>query len=830
MGNTMGVLSSLFNKIKQNKEKADSLCEKIDNFTDGVRTLIDGNDEFIENSFALTVSGELEKLKEKTSELSGKKIREKERTLEEFSRKIEEYIQIHNDNCAVRRETGTRKMLGTVEGRQLDSQQIQCIAKPLPNHLVIAGAGTGKTTTVVGKVKYLLKTKEIRPEQILVLSFTNVSAAEMRERIHKETGEDIEVSTFHKLGLNILKATQDRVPNISRINLNTFAREQLEINMQDPYYLDLICSYFYNNPKYACSEFDFKNAKEYEEYLTINPPMTMRGEKVKSYGEMDIANFLYRNGISYTYERPYVFDTRTAKHAQYYPDFYLNDYDIYIEYFGINEKGQVPSYFKSRDGEDPSEEYRRSINWKRELHRTKGTVMIECFAYERMRGELLSLLEKKLRERNVELRPIPASEIWRNIEENNSGNPLTGIAELMGTIITLIKSNDYTMVKDGERSFIKLSDSEGGRLLNMKSVALELAYPIYEEYQRELKKNDEIDFNDMINKATHFIKKGDYTNPYGCIIVDEYQDISKARFNLLKALRESFYYKIFCVGDDWQSIYRFTGSDLDYILNFSKYWGATEVSMIETTYRFSGSMIDVSGRFIMKNSAQIKKNIIGKTVSSEIPIEEIKGYNDNIAVKFMVDKLKELPLNSSVFFIGRYTFDSRLLSECKELVCKYDNASQRAIVICPERQDLKMEFLTAHKTKGLQADYVFIINNKDRGMGFPSKIQDDPIVEALLESKEKFPYAEERRLFYVAITRAKIKTFLLGVQGNESCFLKEIEKEYIRELKKQGLTCPLCGGRLEKRRGAYGEFYGCSNYKTSGCKYTRSLKEKQFKE
>ena len=138
-----------------------------------------------------------------------------------------------------------------------------------------------------------------------------------------------------------------------------------------------------------------------------------------------------------------------------------------------------------------------------------------------------------------------------------------------------------------------------------------------------------------------------------------------------------------------------------------------------------------------------------------------------------------------------------------------------------------MQFITAHKSKGLQADYVFIINNKDRGMGFPSKIQDAPLVNALLEGSESYQFAEERRLFYVAMTRAKIKAFLVTVDGNESVFVKELESQYEKELKTEKYACPRCGGRLVKRSGVYGEFYGCSNYRSLGCTYKKKIGGRQ---
>lgn len=145
-------------------------------------------------------------------------------------------------------------------------------------------------------------------------------------------------------------------------------------------------------------------------------------------------------------------------------------------------------------------------------------------------------------------------------------------------------------------------------------------------------------------------------------------------------------------------------------------------------------------------------------------------------------------------------------------------------VLYLKRSDLKMNFITAHKSKGLQADYVFIINNKQSGLGFPSRIQDDPIVDILLEAQETYPYAEERRLFYVALTRAKKKSFIVTVDGNESLFAKELEERYEKEIKQERFTCPSCGKKLVVRTAKTGvnvgkQFYGCSGY--PGCKYTR---------
>lgn len=183
-----------------------------------------------------------------------------------------------------------------------------------------------------------------------------------------------------------------------------------------------------------------------------------------------------------------------------------------------------------------------------------------------------------------------------------------------------------------------------------------------------------------------------------------------------------------------------------------------------------------------------------------------------------------MPKNSTVFFIGRYSFDSKLLDESELLSCRYNNVTKLVEVSYRPRPDLKMNYITAHKSKGLQADCVFIINNKKAKMGFPSKVQDSAILNLLLEGSDNYPFAEERRLYYVALTRAKKKVFILTQKGKESEFAVELKKRYGDEIKQERFTCPLCGGKLVKRSGPYGEFFGCTNYSTIKCTYKRKVR------
>ena len=752
--------------------------------------------------------------------LNGKELLQKAAVFSNIPGTLKSNIVKHNDDLAKRQIEEGYRLIGNIEGRKLDEQQMLSIVKPSINTLIIAGAGTGKTTTIVGKIKYLLKKGLYKPEDILVLSFTNASATEMSDRINKESGFPIAASTFHKLGLEIIKAVEGKVPKIYSKPVSSFVREQLNILMDSPEYLNKLCGYALYHRNGIRTESDFSTKEEYQDYLTLNAPTTLNGERVKSYGELDIANFLYQNQIRYEYEASYKFDTNTAEYGQYHPDFYLPDYDLYIEYFGTDRAGNVADYFKGREGLSASMTYQAGMDWKRKTHAAMHTSMLECFAYEKFENTLLGNLEKKLREKNVDLNPLSSDDLWKKISEENN-RLIDGIIELFGTVIALAKSNNYGY------EYLKQLASQNRDSWNNLYI-LSLIEPIYNAYNNMLKKNEEIDFSDMINKAAAYVHEGKYVNPYKYVIVDEYQDISKARFNLLNELRKSSFYELFCVGDDWQSIYRFAGSDINYIVDFEKYWGPTEIGKIETTYRFTNSLINISSGFIMQNPRQLRKSIRGMSSDNRFSLGIISGFTDKAAIQFMLDRLDDLPQNASVFFLGRYSFDADILNDNSNLSVRYDNSTTDTIVTYTKRRDLNMKFMTAHKSKGLQADYVFIINNKESRMGFPSKIQDASIMDLLLEKAEVYPFAEERRLFYVALTRAKVKAFLVVREHFESVFAKELMKRYEGQLKLENFTCPECGGRLIKKSGPYGEFFGCSNYGKTGCTYKRKIYSKQY--
>ena len=329
---------------------------------------------------------------------------------------------------------------------------------------------------------------------------------------------------------------------------------------------------------------------------------------------------------------------------------------------------------------------------------------------------------------------------------------------LVVTFVTLIKSSCKS-VDEVLRQTKNAGDERSTFIIK------NIFQPVYKRYIEELANINQIDFTDAILQATD-ICRSSHPVKYDYIIVDEYQDISVDRYNFLKVLREGNPpAKLYCVGDDWQSIYRFSGSDMALFNQFSDYFGQTEINKIETTYRFGEPLVSLSSQFIQRNEAQIKKNIhpFNPQVKTEL---QFCNYERRDYCNVIGQLVASIPLDKSVFLLGRYSFDDYYLS----FMYKSVKEGNRFFYIIGDR---KIEFLTVHKSKGLEADYVIILQcNKDT-YGFPSLVSDDPVLNYVLTKSDQYPYGEERRLFYVAITRAKVKTYILYDRRFPSVFVDE---------------------------------------------------------
>lgn len=293
-----------------------------------------------------------------------------------------------------------------------------------------------------------------------------------------------------------------------------------------------------------------------------------------------------------------------------------------------------------------------------------------------------------------------------------------------------------------------------GKIKIDDKIVLTFIYKVYNLYEEELKSENKIDFNDMINLSIDKIDKLRYFK-YSYIIVDEYQDTSYSKYLMLKKLYDKFNISIMAVGDDYQSIYSFNGCKLDLFTKYKKYFPKAKIIKLKNTYRNPSDIVNISKRFVMTNRNQINKKLISKRyIEKCIVIVYINDEKE--AIKIIEEKTK------NILILARNNKD----------IEEYKN-------------DTNLRCLTVHKSKGLESDNVIILNVIDDVLGFPNKIREDDILNYLDNSNS---IEEERRLFYVALTRTKNNVFIFTKRNQESIFVKELIKYYKYKIKILDLT------------------------------------------
>ncbi len=549
------------------------------------------------------------------------------------------------------------------------------------------------------------------------------------------------------------------------------------------------------------SEHECQSMGEYWDYVRKHDIRSLKGDKVKSYQECEIANFLYLNGVSYEYEAAYEHKTATPDKRQYQPDFYLPEAGIYIEHFGLNASGDPAPFIDKK-------KYLQDMEWKRQCHAKFGTILVETFSHEHDAGKLTENLTGKLAAHGVTFSPIPSADIFSVLNEQGRIDPFTRF------VATFLQH-----YKGARLSFREVARRATGVRDRLRAEAfLAVFKPIFQRYQDTLSQQGQIDFHDMINKATEHVETGRYRSSFGYILVDEFQDISPGRARLLKALLDqSPTTQLFAVGDDWQSIYRFGGSDIAVMREFETHFGHSERIDLGTTFRCADRISKIATDFILRNSAQIPKDVHSTRQATETSVYIGLPERERPLLRETLDEIAADATRhdggSTVLLLGRYRHMQP--ENMPELARQY-----------PE---LQLSFMTVHRSKGLEADYVVVLGLCAGKYGFPSEISDDPLLDLVLAEPEKHPNAEERRLFYVAITRARRRVYLLADDGPPSSFVQElIDGEYdvavFGRASENDVSCPRCiEGRLERRENARngGIFYGCSNWPY--CKYRQPV-------
>lgn len=701
---------------------------------------------------------------------------------------IDRLRENHNKEFVVHELEANKTYFDTVLGKYpLDPQQRDSIVKLEDNCLVIASAGSGKTSTILGKAKYMVEKRNIDPSKVLLITFTRKAANELHERMKIE---GVTCCTFHALAYHIIAQVTGQAPSIcdADVPLNVFKN----LILNNPQFLHSVNDYIINQQSLMRLEHDYTDAFSYYEdrkkygIQALFPDVDGKMIFTRSEEEKRLVSLLTKWGVAFRYENPYQFNTVTNEKRQYKPDFTIYYQDtqrqwkwVYLEHFGIDSSGNVPLWFGegTRGGwKAANDKYKEGIAWKRATHRQYGTTLIETTSADFRNGTVEEKLLNQLRRAGVPINERSDQELYDLLIQRNRKLEKS-VYTLILSFITLMKANEKTI----DSLLDDLRDHPDNR---SKSVLVNIVKPFYEEYEKTLRESYEIDFTDAIIQATDLCREGLWKH-YDCILVDEFQDISVDRYKFLQALRsDEPRTKLYCVGDDWQSIFRFTGSDMSLFYEFEKYFGHTELCKIETTYRFHQPLIDRSSEFIIKNKEQKVKTI--KTpkddkYSTYLTFEKCDGEDKEGVLKKVEELVAKLPPTQSILLLGRYNYDAMSVG----FTGKLDMKDNRIMVKIGGRE---IPFLSVHSAKGLEADNVILVNCNQGAYGFPSLIEDDPILDFVLSKKESYPFAEERRLFYVAMTRARMHMYVLYDKDKPSPFIGE----FMLKVERGSYLCPKC--------------------------------------
>jgi len=339
---------------------------------------------------------------------------------------------------------------------------------------------------------------------------------------------------------------------------------------------------------------------------------------------------------------------------------------------------------------------------------------------------------------------------------------------LICTFIRLFKCSNFKLI-DYNNFLEKIKSINNFIKYKKEKLFLTITLNCYLSYEKYLDENNEIDFDDMLIKAKEKVDKNYYYKNIKYIIIDEYQDTSLVRFNFIKSILDKTEANLLVVGDDFQSIYRFTGCDLSLFINFKTFFNEAKIKKIQNTYRNSQELINVAGSFVMKNKAQIEKNLKSNKHINK-PIVIIKYKNEKQDFVSLIERIY-FETREPILILGRNNFD------INEVIDKDKFISNKEEIIYKENKNIKIKYLTAHKSKGLEEENVIIINLKNKMLGFPNQKKDASILRLVTNYKITYPYDEERRLFYVALTRTKNKVYLY-TPPNPSIFVTELLKDY----------------------------------------------------
>jgi len=683
-----------------------------------------------------------------------------------------------------------RQLFDSVERKPLTEEQARAVVCFENRVLLVAAAGSGKTSTLIAKAAYAVHRSTVSPGEILMLAFNADAAEELEERIRCRLGglvggaDAIVARTFHSFGLSVIGEATGKKPRLAPWLEGDNGAAEIESIIDSLCASDAVfrAKWLLYRMVYVDALRPFDERDEPEDWDPVAGKagfQTYNGDIVRSREERTIANWLFYNGVRYVYEGRYEVDTADARHGEYRPDFYYPDAKLYHEHFALDADGLPPSHFK---------DYLEGVRWKREIHQTNHTELFETTSAQLRAGSAFEELGRELEKRGVLLDPRD--------DRDAPGRPLPRPSDIARSfrVFQAHAKNNRLGIEDLK---VRARSAEGGGPSVRHELFLDLYERISGEWDRRLAQANYIDFEDMLNMAADHVEAGRWTSPYRLVLADEFQDSSRARARLLQSLVKRPGSYLFAVGDDWQSINRFAGSDIGVMTEFKEMFGKGERLFLTTTFRCPQPLCDVAGEFVMRNPAQIQKvvrttnkraeaAVICHAVPNEVNVEVLVAQHlESLHGQIVGGKVRASGDGKvSVFLLGRYRHNRP--GSLEEWQGKYGDW-------------LQISFSTVHGVKGLEADYVFLLHVVQGRYGFPSQIEDDPVHQLAMPHADPFRFAEERRLFYVALTRARRLVLIYTVEHLVSEFLVEISGPPLSiPIRRAGTdssvnACPECG-------------------------------------
>lgn len=687
---------------------------------------------------------------------------------------IREDLDSYNSNFVRRRNDEYDYLFSNIDeaGHDLNSQQRKAVIRDDANNLVVAGAGSGKTAVLTHRIEYLMeRTDRVPADEIIALTYNSTAVDMIETRLSEEFGiTEPTVSTFHSLGLDILEESLGFRPDVfgggkSGAGLSKWVEERVNRYVRHDgdfkrHYFEFL-KHFYDEEG---ADADFAEKERQAAELRETDYKTLRGEEVRSRAEKTIADTLFLNQVDYSYEHRAGWAETGEEYGGYDPDFYLPEHEITIEHWGIWEDGEVGAHFSQT-----SEEYHEKMRWARQLFADEtDRTLVETYDFERKNGTLQRALKARLQHHGVTLDPMSYEDLVESSFDYRENRK-----KIRNLFCSFIKNARQLGLPAQE---IDSRTGDGSAKANHFHWCAARLLMHFTEY---LDSSDQIDFPGMLHRAVDILERNpdQYRDRYGQVLVDEFQDVSPAEIDFLKALIPAGAdTRLFCVGDDWQAIYGFNGAEVQFFLDFEDYFEEPTVTHLTTNYRSPAGVIDAGEALIQENEVQIDKETIPASDTEMTPklysvgAQSESQFDERLA-EVVVDRIAELGTK------GADWGDILVLSRTKfkhddvETLCR-----ERGIPTTRNSAENAVRLYSAHAAKGEEAPHTLVTHVTNGRYGFPIQVEDSELLTPVqLNAENRLP--EERRLLYVALSRAEETLDVFTRVDNQSPFIDDFREQ-----------------------------------------------------